>query len=430
MNALANEGIYVLVDLAEPDISIVRDTPTWDVTLLTRYQNVVDAMNKYTNVLGFFAGNEVNNSRNNTFASPFVKAAIRDIKQYIKEKEYRQIPVGYSSNDDSETRDNLAKYFVCDEHKADFYGINMYEWCGYSSYGTSGYRERTKEFESYPVPVFFSEFGCNLVRPRPFTEIGAIYGSRMSQVWSGGLVYMYFEEENNYGVVKLNDEGDIEILDDFRYLEKEFSKVETKGVTRTEYLKTDHKISNIECPPAEIGTDWEASTNLPPTPDLLKCSCLDEVPCLVLPTEDSSAYDYLFDHVCSQVDCTDVMADGRTGKYGIYSDCSTIQKLSLEISKIYFQNDATAIVCPIENNLVYFNSQSLEKQPQKQCKKAFETIKKKLKNEPTNREKESLSNKETNPSDTSKEKNSSASIINKPELVLLVILIILSTFLF
>lgn len=39
--------------------------------------SVVDAMANYTNLLGFFAGNEVAFAPNSTDAAPFVKAAVR-----------------------------------------------------------------------------------------------------------------------------------------------------------------------------------------------------------------------------------------------------------------------------------------------------------------------------------------------------------------
>lgn len=202
MKLLQDAGIYVVSDLSEPSLSINRDDPTWDDELYARYTGVVDVLQGYNNVLGFFAGNEVSNNASNTDASPFVKAAVRDVKAYIKAKGYRSIPVGYATNDDSDIRLNLAKYFNCgnETDTIDFWGYNIYSWCGDSSYTKSGYDKRTEEFQQYSKPAFFAEYGCNEVTPRKFTEVQALYGDKMTPVWSGGIVYMYFEEANNYGM--------------------------------------------------------------------------------------------------------------------------------------------------------------------------------------------------------------------------------------
>lgn len=358
MNALMNSGIYVILDLSEPNISINRDNPTWDITIWNRYKAVIDSMHTYKNILGFFAGNEVTNDLSNTEASTFVKAAIRDTKNYIREKEYRNIPVGYSTNDDINTRKSLAKFFICGDIKVDFYGINMYEWCGYSSFEISGYKERTQEFKNYPVPIFFSEFGCNLIRPRPFTEINALFGPQMVNVWSGGIVYMYFEEENKYGVVQLSeDDQSIHELDDFETLSTAFNKVSLQILQKKNYTKELGNKNNfsINCP--SLSPFWKANEKLPPTPNEEICSCIDTtLPCIVVPSKEAVNYESIFEYLCGEVDCTDIKSDGSLGYYGEFSGCSTEQKLSLEISKLFLQRNENTNICPFDSEGITFKT--------------------------------------------------------------------------
>lgn len=381
MNSLMDSGIYVILDLSEPAISINRDNPNWDITIWERYKAVIDSMNSYRNVLGFFAGNEVTNDKSNTDASAFVKAAVRDSKNYIEEKNYRRIPVGYSTNDDIETRSSLSKYFICGDVKADFYGINMYEWCGYSSFEISGYKERTQEFKNYPVPIFFSEFGCNLIRPRPFTEINALYGPQMANVWSGGIVYMYFEEENKYGVVELAKDKDTpRELEDFEILATSFNNVSPLAISKenyTEILKEKGEF-NINCP--SLSHLWKANERLPLTPNKEKCECIELTqPCVLLPLEDKTNYKKMFDFICGEVDCVDIKADGVLGYYGDFSECSVEQKLSVELSK-YFLKQEEMDKCPYESKDILFqgakktSNQPKNKQGEDICSKYFKNL--------------------------------------------------------
>ncbi len=71
------------IDLSLPvNGSIDRNNPTWSTNLLDEYIATIDAFSKYDNVLAYNVGNEVILS-NNTQASPYIKAAARDVKAYL-----------------------------------------------------------------------------------------------------------------------------------------------------------------------------------------------------------------------------------------------------------------------------------------------------------------------------------------------------------
>ncbi|KAA8566392.1 hypothetical protein EYC84_008963 [Monilinia fructicola] len=302
-------------------------------------------MANYTNVLGFFAGNEVSNEVNNTNASAFVKAAVRDTKAYIKTKNYRKIGVGYATNDDAAIRIPLAHYFNCGDadDAIDFWGYNIYSWCGDSSFTKSGYDQRTLEFANYSVPAFFAEYGCNTVQPRKFTEVGAIYGDKMTNVWSGGIVYMYFQEANDYGLVSVSGDT-VSKLPDFTALSKQLATVTPSFTNSASYTPTNTVAQ--ACP--ATGTAWAASSNLPPIANAELCECMvKSLSCVAdsgISGDDSAE---LFDYVCGldSKACDGIGKNATTGVYGAYSMCTGAQQLSFVFDQYYSNQNKASTAC-------------------------------------------------------------------------------------
>ncbi|KAF1808383.1 putative 1,3-beta-glucanosyltransferase [Eremomyces bilateralis CBS 781.70] len=359
MKMLGDAGIYVIADLSQPALSINRDDAAWNDDLYERYTAVVDALAPYDNTLGFFAGNEVSNAPNNTDASAFVKAAVRDTKQYIKTKNYRTIGVGYATNDDADIRQNLAKYFNCGDasESIDFWGYNIYSWCGDSSFKESGFDVRTKEFEDYNVPVFFAEYGCNSERPRLFSEVGALYGSEMTDVWSGGIVYMYFEEANEYGLVKVKG-NELEKLGDFSSLSSQIAKATPSGVDMGSYNPTN--TAPAECP--AVASTWAAvASPLPPSVNPALCTCMmSSLSCAVSDNVDEEKYGDLFGEVCGYGTeyCSGIAHNATTGKFGAYSMCNAKEQLSYAFN-VYASSDKNKN----NGNACDFNGAATQKSP-------------------------------------------------------------------
>lgn len=177
---------------------------TWDQSQYTAFGKVMDAFAKYDNTLGFFVGNEVIAMNNQSLAAPFIKAAARDMKAYRNSKGYREIPIGYSAADIAELRPMLQNYLACGANTSeaiDFFGLNAYEWCGNSDFSTSGYKTLNSYADGFNIPIFFSETGCNTVKPRTFQDQAAILGPEMDDQWSGAIVYEWIEEANDYGLI-------------------------------------------------------------------------------------------------------------------------------------------------------------------------------------------------------------------------------------
>ncbi|KAF7549909.1 hypothetical protein G7046_g8185 [Stylonectria norvegica] len=208
MQALNDAGIYLVLDVNNPKYSInqIDPAPSYNADYLQNVFATVEVFAKYSNTLAFFSGNEVINDMKDTDKSaPYVKAVTRDMKNYIRARGLRKIPVGYSAADVSTNRMQTAMYMNCgsDDMRSDFFAFNDYSWCN-TDFKTSGWDVKVKNFTDYGLPIFLSEYGCIKNRPRKFEEMGALMNSEMTSVYSGGLLYEFSVEDNDFGIVDID----------------------------------------------------------------------------------------------------------------------------------------------------------------------------------------------------------------------------------
>jgi hypothetical protein len=155
----------------------------------------------------------------------------------------------------------LQDYVVCrsnETERLDFYSLNSYEWCGASAtYQTSGYSQLQAFADTYPIPIFFSEDGCNTVPPRDFNDQSAIFGSNMVNTWSGAIIYEWIQETNDYGLISYGpqqgtlNEGTSVIMGfvrqgtptpvapDFNNLQGQWATLTPTGVARSAYTPSN-----------------------------------------------------------------------------------------------------------------------------------------------------------------------------------------------
>jgi hypothetical protein len=159
MKLLSDAGIYLAVDVNTPNYSLNSEA---DWAIRASYNEVylqsvfatIDAFAKYDNTLIFFSGNEVI-PNTQTFPAPYIKAVGRDMKQYIKARGYRAVPIGYSAADIPENRNQIAAYLNCgsDAVRNDFIAFNDYSFCGFGTFDGSQWALKVANFSQYSIPI-------------------------------------------------------------------------------------------------------------------------------------------------------------------------------------------------------------------------------------------------------------------------------------
>lgn len=272
-------GIYMILDVNTPlpnqSINSGNPSSSYDSLYLQQIFGVVEAFKNYPNVIGFFAGNEViNDDKSAGIDPPYVRAVTRDLKNYIAKHSTRQIPVGYSAADVRDVLTDSWEYFSCaingsstDPSRIDFFGLNSYSWCGNATFHSSGYDVLVADFQNSSVPVFFSEYGCNLVLPRVFSEVQTLYSPLMTGVLSGGLVYEYSQEVSNFGLVVINGNGTATLRVDFNNLQAQYNTLDVKTLESSKTQSNETSKTPTTCDSSLIqNPSFYNKFNLPELP--------------------------------------------------------------------------------------------------------------------------------------------------------------------
>lgn len=147
----------------------------------------------------------------------------------------------------------------------------------------------------------------------------------MTDVWSGGIAYEWTEEENSYGLVKIEN-NEIKPLDDYKnlmaylpFVAPDIIKMDAYNVQR----------SPPNCP--VISDKWKAHVNLPPSPSSGACECMVGAQSCI--TADSATNGTVIGEqigvLCGMVPCDMVSTNPFQGVYGNFSFCSGREKLSI-----------------------------------------------------------------------------------------------------
>lgn len=273
-------GIYLVLDVNSPlpNESINRAAPweSYNEDYMRRVFQIIEAFKNFPNTLGFFSANEVINEESDPSVPSYIRAVTRDIKDYISAHSERYIPVGYSAADVRPLLADTFNYLGCElenstASKMDFFGLNSYSWCGDATFEEAGYDILVEEFSGAHVPVFFSEYGCNEVKPRTFTEVGSIYSTPMSGVFSGGLVYEYSEEPNEYGLVVINEDNSIELKQDYLNLVDQYAQIDLEALTAANGTATglEAPICESSMITSNLTNSFDVPERLPEVQDLI-----------------------------------------------------------------------------------------------------------------------------------------------------------------
>jgi len=167
----------------------------------------------------------------------------------------------------------------------------------------------------------------------------------MTEVFSGGVVFEYFEDTNDFGLVTIAGDSSVSTLADFNALSTQIHSVSPAIVTASAYNPTNTAAQ--ACP--TVDANWQvAPSGLPPKPDASVCNCMMQtLTCTVATGLNDTQVGDLFGEVCGYNNgnpCLGIQKNTVNGTFGPYSMCNSTEMLSYAFNA-YYQEENTSDAC-------------------------------------------------------------------------------------
>ncbi|KAH7126645.1 Glucanosyltransferase-domain-containing protein [Dendryphion nanum] len=367
MRILSDAGIYVLASMSKDYISDWANQG-WTVDAFNPFRDFIDNVASYKNILGLVGPRSHLNSVASSRGFPQMKAQVRDIKDYMREKKYRAIPIGIRSGDLNKNttaayqqfRDLSVDYWSCNSSLPDFLTPatwGAFEYCG----GEDTLEKMFSSYSDIPIPI--------IVRPQPcesrvVSHVEQLFERNQYSRFSGAILTEYFERplnatanSNPIGLMRANSvTGQLAAVVEFHALSSKFATLIPKTMS---IAQMPTSTAALTCPTPS--GDWKASNILPPKPYQKLCSCMmDTLRCITtsetiewldVPSHNiTHTYASINEFCRNGNDCAGLGQNQTTGTYGAFSMCNSSDSYSFAMNG-YWKRHGTCL-SPIGMNNV------------------------------------------------------------------------------
>lgn len=197
MKALSEAGIYVIVGLFGPDDGIGR-FQNRDYVMQSQQAAILDGLSEFPNLLGVIVDGS-------PITLPFVKEAVKDLKDHLVGRNVRRVPIGYLA--ESSTEDIDGNFLVCGnrDESLDFqmFMVNRIRYCETKSEERKAiYSEILSRRSASPVPMVLLQLDCPSEAQEDFAPFRQLYNSNLTNVHSGIAMFSYFDENYENRTIK------------------------------------------------------------------------------------------------------------------------------------------------------------------------------------------------------------------------------------